>query len=54
MDDLLRGSEMTKYCPFKAGVPYLCDGELCQLWDKGIYDVYEPGCGLVPRGNRRV
>jgi len=31
-----------------------CIGSVCRLWDPGIYEKYEAGCGLVPRENRRV
>lgn len=51
-----------KNCPFKAGIPKemqnmgyaTCDRENCQLWDHGVYDMYNPDCGLIPRENRRV
>jgi len=49
-------------CPFKAGISIemqqmgyaTCDKENCQLWDQGVYDKYNPGCGMIPRENRRV
>jgi len=34
--------------------PCTCQKEECALWDEGAYDVFAPGCGLVPRKNRRV
>jgi hypothetical protein len=48
-------------CPLKAGIPLEhqamgyaeCDMSDCQLWDEGLYDKFEPGCGLVPRENRK-
>lgn len=31
-----------------------CIEERCALWDEGIFDECEPGCGLSSRENRRV
>ena len=54
---------MMKLCPFRVIAMVMaqagnadaqCIDESCQLWDAGRHDVYEPGCGLVPRENMRV
>ncbi len=46
-----------KMCPVRSvhgGCRFNCMEEECQLWDGGVYDKYDPGCGLVSRENRRV
>lgn len=51
---------MEKICPFlsMATDPLedwsMCREDACALWDKGVFDKYEEGCGLVPRENRRL
>jgi hypothetical protein len=48
---------MSLTCPIKSisqKEDQYCSENHCQLWDDGIYDKYQPGCGLVSRENRRI
>jgi len=47
---------MAPICPIMSANyhDHECLQERCALWDDGVYDEYEPGCGLVPRENRRA
>lgn len=47
---------MAKLCPIihpTGEQLWKCREKDCQCWDEGVYDQYYPGCGMMPRENRR-